>query len=207
MLLPKLNSLSASLSASVGEIRPERRSFLNEVSEAIRKGLAAGELHLNFICTHNSRRSMLSQAWAQAAAHHHGIRGIFSVSGGTEVTAFHPNAVEALRRQGFAIDMISSGSNPRYALRYSTEAAPLEMFSKRFDAAVPEGKPFLAMMVCSTADSQCPLVPGAIGRFQFNYSDPGKADGTPMERSAYDERSAEIAREMLYLFGSVKGAR
>ncbi len=203
MLLPSLRTLSSSLKSSVGGISPDRRSFLDTVAAAIRKGVVAGELHLNFICTHNSRRSMLSQAWAQAAAHHHGIRGIFSVSGGTEVTAFHPNAVEALRRQGFEIAMGSDGNNPRYALRYSSEAAPLEMFSKRFDAAVPEGKPFLAMMVCSTADSQCPFVPGAIGRFQFNYSDPGKADGTPMERAAYDERSSEIAREMLYVFGKV----
>ena len=36
------------------------------------------EVRLNLICTHNSRRSHLSQVWAQTAAAHYDIKNVFS---------------------------------------------------------------------------------------------------------------------------------
>lgn len=201
-LLPELNVLAHALMEGNHELSPERRELLDAIAAAI-SGVS-GEIHLNFICVHNSRRSMISQAWAQAAACYHGLGGIHCVSGGTAVTAFHPNAVNALRRQGFRIDMKSGGANPVYEARYAPDAPSLEMYSKRFEDSVPLGKPFIAMMVCSTADSWCPVVPGAIRRFQFNYSDPGVSDGTDIMESVYDGRSKEIASEMLYLFSQVR---
>ena len=57
------------------------------------------EINLNFICTHNSRRSQFSQIWAKIAAEYHGIE-INSYSGGVEVTALNHRAVDSLKRSG-----------------------------------------------------------------------------------------------------------
>ena len=41
------------------------------------------EINLNFICTHNSRRSHFSQIWAQVLADYFNIKKFKSFSGGT----------------------------------------------------------------------------------------------------------------------------
>ena len=60
-------------------------------------------ININFICTHNSRRSHLSQIWAQAAASYFNIPGVHCYSGGTEETALFPKIIETLKIQGFNI--------------------------------------------------------------------------------------------------------
>ena len=70
------------------------------VSHAIKSGATAD---LIFVCTHNSRRSHMSQLWAQAAALSQGL-DIKAYSAGTETTAFNPRAVKALKTHGFQID-------------------------------------------------------------------------------------------------------
>ena len=57
--------------------------------------------NLNFICTHNSRRSHLSQLWAQTAAHYYNVENVYCFSGGTEATEFNRNAIDAIERAGF----------------------------------------------------------------------------------------------------------
>lgn len=202
MLYPALENTIRTLEESTGGLSADRRALLDTIAESVDR--QQGDLFLNFICTHNSRRSMLGQAWAQVAAYYHGIEGISSVSGGTEVSAFHPNSIAVLRRQGFNIEMKVPGVNPVYTLGYATDAAPLKMFSKLFSDAVPAGKNFLAMMVCHEADQACPLVPGNSGRFQLNYLDPGASDGKPGQDAAYDDRAKQVAEEMLYVFSRVK---
>ena len=69
-------------------ISPERKAILlpliNFIQEKVNK---KQEIRLNFICTHNSRRSHLSQVWAQTAAAHFNVKNVFCYSGGTEATA------------------------------------------------------------------------------------------------------------------------
>jgi arsenate reductase len=47
-------------------------------------------------------------------------------------------------------------------------------------------------------------VDGASLRVPLHFEDPKKSDNTPREAAAYDERCAQIAREMLYVFSRVK---
>src|SRR5690242_1189327 len=65
------------------------------------------EIRLNLICTHNSRRSHLSQVWAQTAAAYYNIKNVFCYSGGTEATALFPMAAQTLAKQGFQIKTIA----------------------------------------------------------------------------------------------------
>lgn len=168
------------------------------------KAVAAEAARLIFICTHNSRRSQMAQLWAHAAADHFGLSGVHCFSGGTESTAFHPNAVAALRECGFRIDVSLPTENPVYEARYSDEAAPVALFSKRFVDAPNPHHDFCAVMTCSDADENCPLVTGASLRVALTWEDPKSADGSGNEARVYGERAREIGGEIARIFAAAR---
>jgi arsenate reductase len=94
---------------------------------------------LNFICTHNSRRSQFSQIWAQTAAAYYGV-DVVCFSGGVEVTAFNERAVASLERSGFIIEQ-EGEINPKYKVFYDKNSKPIVAFSKLFDHNVNPSKP------------------------------------------------------------------
>ena len=186
------------------QIPKERQKTLKELAAFIRKKIdKEEEAKLIFICTHNSRRSHMSQIWASVAAHYYQIRQVQTFSGGTEATAFNPRAVAALERAGLAIDKMTEGNNPHYQILWDDNTLVQEAFSKKYDDPVNPPEGFAATMTCSQADEACPFVPGATLRFSLPYEDPKKADDTPEEATRYDERSKQIATEMLYCFSQV----
>lgn len=160
------------------------------------------KVQLNFICTHNSRRSQLAQVWAKTAAAFYGIR-TECFSGGTEVTAFNERALAALVRAGFKAN--SKGDiNPVYQIFYSDDAPPILAWSKLYDDKTNPTSGFAAVMTCSDADANCPFIPGTEKRIPLNYNDPKDFDGTAKEKSKYNERSNQIAAEMFYVFSKIK---
>lgn len=207
VLLPAIAAWLEDLGPDLAAIPHARRERLTELADWVRAALAEdGVARLVFICTHNSRRSHLAQAWAAACACHVGLAGrVLSLSGGTESTAFNPRAVRALREAGFEIDC-GEGENPRYRVAWSADAPPLVMFSKRFDDAENAAAgDFAAVMTCAEADAACPFVPGARTRIALRYDDPKVADDTPGERAAYAARCRQIAAEMLWAFRAAAG--
>jgi len=163
----------------------------------------AAEIRLNFICTHNSRRSHLGQVWAQTLAKHHGVQ-ITSYSGGTEATALFSAAKNTLVNSGFQVQQLSEASNPVYAISYSENDAPIIGFSKTFDNAFNPSSEFAAILTCSQADEGCPFIAGAEKRIPITYVDPKTFDNTPLQEEKYAERSLQIATEMSFVFGSIK---
>ena len=163
-----------------------------------------GPVRMVFICTHNSRRSIIAQVWAAAAAAWFGMEGVETFSGGTEATAFHPHAVDALRRAGFTIDRGPQAENPKYTLRLGQDSTPLPLWSKVFDAPENPSRAFAAVMTCSDADENCPFVPGTDLRLALPFDDPKVSDGTPEEQRTYDERVREIGREMVFAFSCAR---
>lgn len=185
------------------DVPRERKVLLNAMVEYGQKRQNQKEaLQLNFICTHNSRRSQLAQIWAQMAASYFGVAAS-CFSGGTEATEFNKTAVAVLQKAGFQLSA-AGGQNPRFAVRFSPEGIKLSAYSKLFDAHENPKKKFAAVMTCSQADVNCPFIPGAEARFALNYSDPKEFDGTDKEWAMYEERSRQIGREMLYVFKSIK---
>lgn len=187
------------------DIGPERRAELDSLAGYVRERIAAGQpVKLTFVCTHNSRRSHLSQLWAAVAAVHYGLEGIATFSGGTEATAMNPRTVEALRRAGMTIDADDlTAINPRYRVRFGDPQTDQTCFSKVYDESPNPSTGFAAVMTCSHADENCPLVRGCDFRIAIRYDDPKLSDETPAEAATYDERSRQIAREMLYLMSRV----
>src|SRR5689334_6815415 len=72
-LLPSLRPYVDQVAAELGTISQERKVVLDEIAMTIAKRLQEGhDADLTFICTHNSRRSHMSQIWAQTAARYYG---------------------------------------------------------------------------------------------------------------------------------------
>jgi arsenate reductase len=185
---------------------PEQRKVeLAKIADYISSSRKANEVaNLNFNCTHNSRRSHLSQIWAQTAATYYGLTDyVLSFSGGTEATAFNSRAVAAIQRVGFKVQN-PGGVNPRYAVSFAPNIAPMICYSKVFDNQEEELTDFVAVMTCSEADQNCPFIPNASLRVAIPYEDPKEADGTDFEQQRYDERTKQIATEMFYLMSLVK---
>lgn len=183
----------------------ERKMILQPLIEYIQTKLDSQEdVRLNFICTHNSRRSLLSQVWAQTAATYFNIKKVHSYSGGTEATALYPMITETLERSGFKINPLSKGKNPVYAIKLGKNEAPLFGFSKTYDDPFNPESEFAAILTCSQADGACPYIAGAEQRIPITFEDPKLFDHTPQQSEKYLERSLEIAREMIYVFSQIK---
>lgn len=204
---PKLNRFIFARLAEFQQIPKPRREALDGLAEKIGALQAAKRpVRLVFICTHNSRRSHFAQVWGQVAAAWYCVDGVTTFSGGTEATACNPRTVEALRRAGLVVEApadFGSTSNPRYKVTFSAERPAMVCYSKTYHDHDNPQQDFIAILTCSDADEKCPIVNGATARFPLTYDDPKIADETPAEAERYDERSREIAREMLYLFSVV----
>ncbi|HYG19604.1 MAG TPA: protein-tyrosine-phosphatase [Ohtaekwangia sp.] len=182
-----------------------RKTILKQLSAFVEAKARKNEkTELIFICTHNSRRSHISQLWGQAAAAYYGIPNLLSYSGGTEATAFNPRAVKAMQEAGFKIAISAEGINPLYEVSFSDEAKTVIAFSKKYDSPSNPKKGFAAIMTCSHADENCPVVLGMEKRISLPYDDPKDFDGTPLESEKYAERVREIGTEILYAFSQVR---
>lgn len=182
-------------------ITEERKKELGKLSEKVFTQIKEhGYSRLIFVCTHNSRRSQLAELWMRTACKYYKLENITSYSGGTEATAFNKRMVDAVIRFGFNIQKTNDNQNPKYKAKLSNQdEEETIMFSKKYDDPANPFKDFIAVMVCSQADADCPFVPGAYSRVSLPYEDPKEYDDTEIESKAYDEKVREIGREMLYL--------
>lgn len=186
-------------------IPEERRHLLEKLSAYIQQKVQLGkEVHLVYVCTHNSRRSHFGQIWAKAAAGYFGIPRVYTYSGGTEATAFHPNAIKAAERAGFRIVRNDDSSNPKYDVFTDDAEQPSVCFSKVYHHEANPAKDFAAVMTCSDAEENCPFIPGVELRIATTYHDPKQSDGTAQQDETYLERCLQIGRECLYVFSKVK---
>ena len=185
-------------------IPAERRLVLQPLVDFIQaKATGNDPIRLNLICTHNSRRSHLSQVWGQTAAHHYGIPNVACYSGGTEATAMFAMVGQTLQNQGFEVMKISEGLNPVYAIKFAANEPPVIAFSKKYDAPFNPETGFAAIMTCSQADSGCPFIAGAETRIPITFEDPKAFDGRPQQAEKYAERSLQMATEMFYVFSKI----
>lgn len=198
-------SISNTINAlEINKIPEGRKAILEPLIDYLKNKIESNKpIRLNFICTHNSRRSHLSQIWAQTMAAHYNINNVSCYSGGTEATAMFPKVGETLVNQGFKINTLSDGNNPVYSIKFSENEPAVIAFSKEFSNAFNPASEFAAIMTCSSADKGCPMVFGCDKRIAITYEDPKKSDGTPQQTETYFNRSIEIATEMKYVFSSL----
>lgn len=205
--MPVLNKIEIKidkLKQSFDQIPDDRKKLLKSFAAYSSNKIKEGkEINLTFICTHNSRRSHMSQIWSQVASEYYGISNIKCYSGGTEATTFNSRAVEAIRKSGFRVEKLDESDNPVYFVYFSDDKEPIECFSKVYNDSFNPQKDFAAIMTCSDADKNCPIVFGAEARFPIRYNDPKDFDGTELEEKKYQERFDQIGTEMLFTFSNI----
>jgi len=207
-MLPRLEPYLQEVASELHLVPDARKPVLNAIAADITERLEKDKpAYLTFICTHNSRRSHMSQIWAQTAAAHYGLNTVEAYSGGTEVTACNLRTITAMRRAGFEVEDATTGDNPLYLVNYAENRPAIRAYSKLYNADHNPKREFIALMTCSSADLKCPVVEGSIARHAIHYIDPRLCDDTPTETQAYNERCREIAREMFYIMAQVRSGR
>lgn len=182
-------------------ISADRKAILQPLIDFIQSKVSNKQaIRINFICTHNSRRSHLSQVWAQTMAAFFHIQNVSCYSGGTEATALFPVVIETLENLGFQAQLISKSENTVYSIKYADNEPAIIGFSKKLDDDFNPKSEFAAIMTCDSANEACPIVFGAEKRIPIMYEDPKIFDNTSQQVEKYQERSLQIATELFYVF-------
>jgi arsenate reductase len=201
-LFPKIEKLILGLNPET--IPNERKAVLHPLVHFIQTKVSNNqEIRLNFICTHNSRRSYLAHVWAQTLAYYFNIKSVFCYSGGTETTALFPLVAKTLQNSGFKIKTLSEGKNPIYAIKYAQNEHPIIGFSKKLDDDFNPKTNFAAILTCDSANETCPIIFGAEKRISITYEDPKIFDKSSQQQEKYAERSLQIATELFYVFSQI----
>lgn len=182
----------------------DRKKLLSKIATAIAKEYTENKtVNLNFICTHNSRRSQLGQIWSFFAASYFKLN-INAFSGGTEVTAFYKNTVKTLQKVGFKFQLTDfSHQNPTYTISFDGTKNTILGFSKLYSNTI-NTEPYMAITTCNNADTNCPFIPTASHRFHLPFIDPKHSDGTTEQEETYLQTSIQIAGEVYFIFSEVK---
>ncbi|MEZ5174304.1 MAG: protein-tyrosine-phosphatase [Bacteroidia bacterium] len=196
-IIQKIESLQ--LLNIAGERKAHLQGLINYINNKIESHQA---VNLNFICTHNSRRSQFAQIWGRTLANYYGLP-VNCFSGGIETTALNHRVAQSLLKSGFKIEKDKNEINPVYRIYFSDTSAPVEAFSKMYNDAANKSDLFAAIMVCDHADENCPLIPGAEFRFPLFYRDPKEYDNSTQEAEKYDACSEQIASELSYIFSKI----
>ncbi len=185
-------------------ISNERKELLTSIAlKIVEERHKLNKVRLNFICTHNSRRSQFAQIWAHFIIQQFKLRKIKSFSGGTETTAFHHNTIKSLQSAGFKFKLIEfSHTNPKYEITCAKMKKAAIGYSKFFNEST-KNKSFIAITTCSSADENCPFIPEAISRFHLPYIDPKQSDNAEHTEETYLLTNKIIAAEMNFLFEQV----
>ena len=203
-LNPTLRLHADLLTTQFDLIEEQHRKPAAELVDWIVKNYHPGrQLGVITVCTHNTRRSILSATMGNVAAAYYGLDVRFSC-GGTDPDAINPRSVAALKAIGVEVEPTgkeaprgkSGVPNPVYSVRWGTGLETTE-FSKVYTDPHNPQKGYAAILVCSEVDAACPQVVGASVRIPVPYLDPKAFDGAPFEAAKYAERRDDIGRFML----------
>lgn len=202
MLYPTVAAHCERLARQFDAIPQDRKVLLAKIADFIRERKTTNRaIRLMFVCTHNSRRSHFGQVAAAVGAAYYGVPAVEVYSGGTEATAFHPNAIAALRDLGFGVHTEEAqAANPTWEVRFGEGERVTTCFSKVYNHEVNPTEDVAAVMTCSDAEQNCPYIPGVALRIATTYTDPKVSDGTPQQAETYGGRFEQILTEMLYAF-------
>lgn len=211
-LFSKIRQYADLLTTQFDLIEEPHRAAVDELVTWISTNYQSGKpLDVIVVCTGNSRRSILGSTLGNIAAAYYGLPNIRFYSGGTHPSAFNLRTVAALKEIGVEIEQLgkeaprgSSGeANPIYRVQWGKGMETIE-FSKLYSDAQNPQRGFAAIMVCSQADAECPMVKGAGKRISAPYLDPKEYDGAAFEAAKYAERRDDIGRFMLNVLMQVR---
>lgn len=178
------------------------------ILEAIAQSFSQeNDLKVNFICTHNSRRSHFSEVLFRTAALYYGLKNVYTFSGGTESTALFPEVAQSFARHGFKVLPIQAYNQQAYKIfieNLEKEDTTPVLFSKKYNNEYNAQENYHAVMVCDSANESCPIVHGSKKRHSLMFVDPKKSDGELNQSHVYDNTLALIASELAFVARRVR---
>jgi hypothetical protein len=204
-LLPELCGHAQCLTTSFDMIDSEHFQAMDQLANWIAENSHNdAEVQILITCSGNSRRSILGAMMGNLAAAYYGFERVRFYSGGTMPSAFNSRTVTSLREIGFQIDATGAEAkrgnpqvpNPVYRVRWG-EGYEMDEFSKLYRDRSNPNSTFAAIMVCSEADADCPVVEGATIRLSMTFLDPKAYDDGAFESRKYAERRDDIGRTLL----------
>jgi len=211
-LLLKVYSWAKYQTTTFDQIDVPHREAGEKLADWIVKNYKPGEpLHITFVCTGNSRRSVLGATAGNIAAAYYGMPEIRFHSGGTKPSAVNRRAITALKEIGVEVEPTGQEAprgepqtaNPIVVIRWGQAGGTGELkmesmeFSKAYSDPSNPQDGFAALMVCAEADAGCPVVKGASIRISMPYLDPKIYDDSFYEASKYAERRDDMGRLIL----------
>jgi arsenate reductase len=129
------------------------------------------------LCTGNSCRSQLAEAFLRAEA-----GDLVEVaSAGSEPAGFvHPLAVKVMQEVGVEL----SGHRSKHLSEFLNWPV------------------HTVITVCGNADRACPMFPGQVRRYHWDFDDPAKATGTPEEVLATFRRTRDEIGKVFGAYGA-----
>ena len=128
---------------------------------------AAPPVRVLFLCTHNSARSQMAEALLRQL----GGPAVEVYSAGTEVSAVHPLAIEAMAGLGIVI----GGQRSKHLDEFRGQS---------FDAIIT---------VCDRVREECPVFPGDPAQIHWSFADPAAVTG---DLAARQQAFADTARQL-----------
>ncbi|RPG63315.1 MAG: protein-tyrosine-phosphatase [Flavobacteriaceae bacterium TMED206] len=143
----------------------------------------------------------MCQFWASFFSNYYNIK-CEVYSGGTVETEVHKSVLNNISDYGFNISF-KECNNPIYSIKFKNQNLG-NYFSKFYYNFENPKNEFAAIMTCSDAENNCPVVEGSEIKFSLPYEDPKKYDKSKNEKNEYKKTSESIASEMNYLFKTIK---
>lgn len=133
-------------------------------------------MQLLFLCTGNSCRSQMAEAWTRELAPRYapGL-GIQAFSAGIETHGLNSMAVVTMQKHGIDISSHSSDLLTDKMLQQSD----------------------LIVTVCSHAESRCPVLPVTTEKLHLAFADPASAEGSEAEIAVCFDRVCVQIREQV----------
>lgn len=133
-------------------------------------------MKLLFVCTGNSCRSQMAEAWARELATKLAPSLTIDVnSAGLEAQGLNPHALSIMEK--FGVDMS----------QHSSDVLTVDMLANAE----------LVVTVCSHADEHCPIIPTGTDKLHMPFQDPAKAIGSKEEvEAAFESVCIEIRNEV-----------
>lgn len=134
--------------------------------------MAISPLSVLVVCTGNSARSIMAEAWINR----HGAPHLRAYSAGSDPKSGpHPMALTILTEQGYSIDLLRSKRVDEF---------------QRLDSP----KVDLVITVCDHAAEGCPFLPSATPHIHWGMPDPAAVEDPDAQRAAFEETLALIGR-------------
>lgn len=205
MVNDKLKKYIDKAAKNADSIEASRKESLLKVADYISARLKDQQMaYLVFMCTHNSRRSIISQTLAKAAAAWQNIQMLRTYSGGLNATEFSPIAADALDRTGLKVVKYVDIQNSPFNIFYDDEDVPVIAFSKVYNAPSMPREGFALITNCSESEKDCPNMPGTEVRISLGYDDPLAYEGKSNQDGNYDKLVERVATEMAFMMKQVK---